>query len=192
MRHARLLFALALLVISACAGPSAATAGAFDDGLRPPAQYFPLTVGNRWVYRTRFGKTVEENVVTIDRQEGAVFRDNRGSVLGADAEGVRDERRYLLKAPLTPGASWKSTVEVGRIEEYTVLAVDEAVTVPAGTFHGCVLVRGKSVVDAGTELEIEWAYAPRVGLVKMETTAVIGKKERVPQTVIELTSYKVP
>lgn len=190
MRHARPLL-LALALLSACAGPTASTGGATDEGLRSPAQYFPLAVGNRWAYRTRFGKTIEENVVTIDRQEGAVFRDNRGSVLGVDAEGVRDERRYLLKAPLTPGATWRSTVEVGRTEDYTVIAIDEPVTVPAGTFHGCVLVRGRSVVDAGTELEIEWSYAPGVGLVKMETTAVIGRKERVPQTVIELTSYKV-
>jgi len=192
MRTLRLvLLAATLLHVVGCAGPATTGDAPVTDDRWAPGRFFPLAVGNRWVYRTKFGKTVEENVVTIDRQEGAVYRDSRGSVLGLDPAGVRDERRFLLKAPLTPGARWQSTVEIGRVEEYLVVGVDEEVSVPAGTFHGCVLVRGKSAVDAATELEIEWSYAPGVGLVKMETTAILAKKERVPQTVIELTSYKV-
>jgi hypothetical protein len=62
---------------------------------------------------------------------------------------------------------------------YTVVGLDEEVTVPAGTFKNCLLIEGQAQIDqhAGAntdegdgEIEIttrEW-YAPNVGMVKME------------------------
>ena len=64
---------------------------------------------------------------------------------------------------------------------YTIVGLDEEVTVPAGTFKHCLLIEGQAQIDqysgANTDegngqIEIttrEW-YAPNVGMVKMERT----------------------
>lgn len=60
---------------------------------------------------------------------------------------------------------------------YTLVGIDEEISVPAGTYKHCLLIEGQALIDklSGTnpgssEIEIttrEW-YAPGVGLVKME------------------------
>lgn len=181
--------ALLALLAGCTSAPEVRPQGA-PTGLGPEV-YFPLKVGNSWTYETRFGKKVEQNTVKIEKQEGGYFRDNQRGVLAFDPTGLRDERRYLIQAPVTPGTRWKSVVDIGKTETYEIVSTEEVVTVPAGTFHDALLVRGHSQVDAATEIEIEWLYAPNVGLVKMVTTAVIGGRERVPQTEIALRSYDV-
>ncbi len=189
MRH--VLAAVCLLLAASCAAPEKAKQPPAAAAHEPGA-YMPLAVGNSWTYETRFGKKVEENTVRIEKQEGGFFRDNQRGAFAVDEKGnLRDERRFLIKAPVKAGTRWASTVDVGKTETYEIIDTDAAVTVPAGTFHGVLLVKGTTQVDAGTELEIVWAYAPGVGLVRMLTTAVIGGRERVPQTEIVLKSHQV-
>lgn len=181
---------LAAVSLVACATAGVAPEPRDAPPASPVATYFPLAVGNTWTYETRFGQRVEENTVSIVAEERGVFTDSRGNRLILDAEGLRDERRYLLRAPLTPGNTWKSIVDVGKTEAYEIVDTGASVTVPAGTFTDAILVRGRSRVDAGTELEVEWAYAPGVGLVRMSSVARVGK-ERIPQGRTELLRYRV-
>jgi hypothetical protein len=187
LRILPLLFAFSVV---ACATAGVAPARHEPPPPSPVATYFPLAVGNAWTYETRFGQRVETNTVSIVSAEGGVFTDSRNNRLVLDDEGLRDERRYLLRAPLAVGTTWKSIVDVGKTETYEIADTHATVTVPAGTFEDVILVRGRSRVDAGTELSVEWAYAPGVGLVRIATTARVGT-ERIPQARTELTRYQV-
>lgn len=83
---------------------------------------------------------------------------------------------------------------------YSVVGLDEEVTVPAGTFKHCLLIEGQAQIDqyAGSstheddgEIEIttrEW-YAPNVGMVKMERTEPLdGSVFKGGKVVMELLS----
>lgn len=98
---------------------------------------------------------------------------------------------YVLKRPIKAGTSWRQrnrtyllrkhilsdeTVPVEMDFDYTIEKVDDVVTVPAGTFTGCVKLRGRGTImfevspligDVAVTAEtVEW-FAPGVGLVKM-------------------------
>lgn len=157
---------------------------------RPVASFFPLAVGNSWTYETRFGDRVETNAVSIVSAVGDVFTDSRGNHFTIDAQGLRDERRYLLKAPLSKGTTWKSIPTVGKTERYEIVSTAAIVTVPAGKFENVVLVRGWTRLDPGTEIEVEWAYAPDVGLVRIASATLVGR-QRATQGTTELVRYEI-
>lgn len=104
--------------------------------------------------------------------------------------------RLVLPSDAEPGAQWQNTTHPYVLERlvsdgvdmkrtysvpmnYTVEAVDETVTVPAGTFEGCIRVTGEAdlqmYVDGPSGLSTiplrmeEW-YAPGVGLVRLVRT----------------------
>ncbi len=115
---------------------------------------------------------------------------------GQDDTALAAPDHYVLKQPLEPGNSWRVASEshllrrqvfytrglktlgisAGLELEYTIEAVDDVVTVPAGTFTRCVRIRGvgETTYDLGhpfktitIEVEsTEW-FAPGVGLVKL-------------------------
>jgi hypothetical protein len=188
--NARIAVLPLVAVLAACATAGVAPAPRPAPPPSPVATYFPLAVGNQWTYETRYGPRVETNTVSIVAEEGGVYTDNRNNRFFVDEDGLRDERRYLLHAPLVRGTTWKSTVDVGRTETYEIVDTGATVTVPAGTFPGAVVVRGRSRVDPTTELQVEWTYAPGVGLVRIATFALAGR-DRIPQAVSELTEYRV-
>jgi hypothetical protein len=150
-----------------------------------PADYFPLAVGNRWVYESSEGTetapAVESWEVISQRDHTFVVRiqqpfvttegvteyfvsapDGIGQVSGA--VGSQEPRpsapRFFLKAPLTAGASWKNGD--GR---YAITAVGEPVTVPAGSFTDCIEVTRWSTGGTATVITL---YAPGVGMVQRE------------------------
>jgi hypothetical protein len=157
-----------------------------------PAAYFPLAVGNRWVYESSESTAVTPVVESweVTRQEGNAFvvqvkqsyltaggveeffvstaeGIRRGDRPAASIEAVGTEPRFFLKAPLTVGATWKNADG-----KYTVTAIDETVAVPAGTFTNCVEVTHSSASGSVTTVTL---YAPDVGMVQRdETFAVIG------------------
>lgn len=183
---------LATLATGCASAPAARTAPAAAAHPQPEvARYFPLAVGNSWTYQTRFGGKVERNTVRIESKAGGFFHDNQRGRLAFDGEGLRDERRYLILGPIEPGRSWESRLEDGRTERYEIVQTDASVQVPAGRFGDVLVVRGTTPVDAATTLQIEWSYAPDVGLVRMESTAVVGGQERIPQAEIDLLSYQL-
>jgi len=152
--------------------------------------YYPLAVGNRWTYRVngREDKTVD---VEILKEEEGYFHDNQGGQLTVDGFGVRDRKRYLLRGPLSDGNSWTNVVSVSSTERYRILQAGVPCEAPAGAFAHCVRVEARNRVDASTTLINALTFAEGVGLVRIEVSAEKANGERLPQTWLELASFKV-
>ena len=152
--------------------------------------YYPLAVGNRWTYRVngREDKTVD---VEILKEEEGYFHDNQGGQLTVDGFGVRDRKRYLLRGPLADGNSWTNVVSVSSTERYRILQAGVPCEAPAGAFAHCVRVEARNRVDASTTLINALTFAEGVGLVRIEVSAEKANGERLPQTWLELASFKL-
>ena len=189
---ASLALAAALL---ACAGaPATPSAAASSAQAAPgaPADYFPLAVGNAWTYldRSSPGSTpVRRSVRVVERDGEGYFVDDQRGALRADHDCLHDRTRRLLCQPLRRGHVWSSVVSAAAVERYEIAGVGETVAVPAGTFHGCLRVRSQ-LRSGGVEQVAELTYAPGVGLVRLETFAVVEGVAR-PQVRGELESYRV-
>lgn len=180
------------LVVVALVGSGCAKNIEVEDKPRAPTQlteYYPLAVGNTWHYlvNSRADKPVE---VTILKEEGGFFHDSQGGQLMADSFGIRDQKRYLLRGPLEAGKSWTNVVSVSSTERYQILQVGVPCEAPAGTFQDCVQVEGRNRVDTDTTLVNTFTFAPGVGLVRIQVDAE-REGRRIPQTWLELTSFKV-
>jgi hypothetical protein len=181
----------ALLLLSVTAPPMSAHAADVP-------QYFPLEVGNRWVYERkgpigaeRWGAAVVDRVtppggesyVVLDGYLGPrrlVRSTPRSAVFEFDPDGPADHLWYRLDAHV--GAAWHMQLEpvptLGPIADCVsgsrvVLASrTEVVTVPAGTFSGVVRLDFSSpCADAG--IDSEW-FAPGVGLIRRHETSFAG------------------
>jgi hypothetical protein len=185
-----------LLPLAALASACARAPAAPPPPAQAPADYFPLAVGNEWVYRDESPalapdrKGAARTVRILERTKDGYFRDSEGTELRADADCVHDRARRLLCAPFEPGRSWSSVVSVSSTERYEIAAVGERVATPAGAFAGCVRVRARNRASPSTELVNELTFAPGVGLVRMETAVVVGGKVT-PQVRAVLERYRV-
>ena len=98
------------------------------------------------------------------------------------------EKYYILKFPLTPGASWKQQAE-GFIIQDVIEAVDARVQVPAGAFNQCLVVKKQYFnpknLDTPAQEALLW-FAPDVGHVK----TVIKHPQENKEIVQELVSFK--
>lgn len=97
-------------------------------------------------------------------------------------EFVRDGVRllgggYLLKLPLSRGSEWPGPA--GRV---SVTAIDQAVSVPAGTFEGCIETTERSASRESARA-IVTTYCPDVGIAKFS----VDDGERVER--FELKAY---
>jgi len=157
-----------------------------------PADYFPLAVGNTWTFLDRSAgdaAAARRTVRIVQRDGQGYFVDDQRGALRADPDCLHDRKRRLLCRPIEAGKSWLSVVGPSTTERYQIAGVGEAVTVPAGSFEGCVRVR--SQVRAGKLDQVaELTYAPGVGLVKLETFVVVDGVAH-PQIRGELESYRI-
>jgi len=185
-----------LLPLAALASACARAPAAPPAPVRAPADYFPLAVGNEWTYRDESPalgtdrKGPARTVRILERTKDGYFRDNEGTELRADPDCVHDRARRLLCAPFEPGRSWASVVSVSSTERYEIVGVGEHVATPAGKFDGCVRVRARNRASPSTELVNELTFAPGVGLVRIETAAVVAGKVN-PQVRAVLERYRV-
>ncbi len=146
--------------------------------------YFPLAVGNRWVYASSEGTEAEPALETweVVRQDGNTFvvqiQQPFVTIGGLEeqfvvmAEGVQrrltnatpsePQLQLIFKAPPVAGASWQ-----GNDGRYTITAMSDSVTVPAGTFTHCVEVTRWRKETKVTEVS---TYAPGVGLIQRDET----------------------
>lgn len=153
-----------------------------DDS--PLSQYFPLAIGNRWVYEVQDradGAPPTEEYWEVTREEqGALVLRIRPSELTTGGfeesfistnEGIQRFTRetkdkehppFFLKGPLQVGMTWQD--EDG---EYEITAVDKTVTVPAGAFSRCLEVTNRRKGGKATVITL---YAPGVGVVQREET----------------------
>jgi hypothetical protein len=191
MKGKRLLYLLsAVLLLSSC-------------GIKPLV-YYPLEEGMSWVYRidknenqevenfaVRKMGTMEVVPQKIETAKGSAFRfiavDKEGifeyarqSVSASEPE-ILNKPEYILKQPLKPGSIWEEEADIALLLEripytmkYLVESNKETVTVPAGTFDNCLLIKGSGLAqkDKGAlgiikiaVTEDRW-YAPGVGLIK--------------------------
>ena len=160
-------------------------------GKRSAESYYPLAVGNRWSYRARMLGEQRTHEVKILRKEQGYHVDSAGGRLVADPWGVRDDKRYLLKNPVETGSTWTNVVSVSSVERYQVVSSGGTCEVPAGVFPDCVQVEGRNAVDASTTLVNELTFAAGVGLVRIRVEAERKDGQRIPQTLVELSSYEL-
>ncbi len=187
------LWTLLPLAALAAACARAPTAPPRDGG---PARYFPLAVGNEWVYRDESPalppdrKGTTRTVRILERTKDGYYRDSERGELRADPDCLHDRSRRLLCAPIAPGKSWASVVSVSSTERYEIAGVNEAVATPAGRFDGCVRVRAHNRAARTTDHVLEITYAPGVGPVKIETFVVVDGRAT-PQIRAVLEKYRV-
>jgi hypothetical protein len=185
-----------LLPLAALAGACARAPAAPPPRDAAPAEYFPLAVGNEWVYRDESPALPAEQQGTtrtvriLERTKDGYYRDNERGELRADPDCLHDRSRRLLCAPFAQGRTWASVVSVSSTERYEIAAVGERVTTPAGTFERCVRVRAHNRASRDTDQILEITYAPGIGPVRIETFVVTGGKVS-PQVRAVLERYRV-
>jgi hypothetical protein len=189
--HLVFVFAAATLLASCASGPAPVPATTPASAYADVARFFPLAVGNSWTYQSRLGHQVERSTVRIEQKQGAFFHDNQRGTLAFDGEGLRDQRRYLILGPIEAGRSWESLLENGQRERYEIVQTGATAVVPAGTFEDALVVRGTTPMDPTTSLQVEWTYAPDVGLVRMTSAVLVARKDPVPQAEVELLSFSL-
>ncbi|HEY6105256.1 MAG TPA: hypothetical protein VIV59_04690 [Anaeromyxobacteraceae bacterium] len=180
-----------LLAAGCAAAPRAPPRGA------TPADYFPLAVGNEWVYQDlspqldpKARAARQRAVHILSRDADGYFLDNEKGALRADPDCLHDRLRRLLCKPFEAGRTWTSVVSVGSTERYEIAAVGEQVRTAAGTFQGCIRVRAHNRAGPEADHLLEITYAPGVGPVRIETFAVV-KGTVAPQVRAELLSYRL-
>jgi hypothetical protein len=161
-----------------------------SKAVRPAVDYYPLAVGNRWTYETRMLGEVGVRPVEITAVRDGFYVDSAGGALLADAYGVRDQKRYLLREPVEKGNAWTNVVSVSSTERYEISDVGFPCDAPAGRFESCARVVSKNRIDDKTTLVNEVTFAPGVGIVRVEVFAERGR-ERMPQTVLVLKEYQL-
>ncbi|AGC45105.1 hypothetical protein MYSTI_03799 [Myxococcus stipitatus DSM 14675] len=154
------------------------------------ADYYPLAIGNKWTYQLN-GRADRSVTVEILKQEEGYFHDNQGGQFSVDAYGLRDPKRYLLRAPLRTGQAWTNVVSVSSTERYQIVQAGGSCETPAGTFPSCIEVEGRNRVDAKATLINTMTFAPGVGMVRLETAVETANQQRIPQTRLELVSYEL-
>ena len=98
----------------------------------------------------------------VDNYEDGKLKDHAGQWLAGDGD---NEPGTIMPAQLQVGATHKQELAPDVAEDKaTVLALNETVQVPAGTYQGCLKTLDFSPLDRGVE-ELKW-YCPGVGLVK--------------------------
>jgi hypothetical protein len=177
-----------LAILSGCAhGPGIVTAA------HRPADYYPLAVGAEWTWEDQSPQLPESRpsvrtVRILERTADGYFKDSaRGELRLAGC--LEDRSRSLLCGPIAVGTRWSSVLSASATEHYEIVAVDERVVTPAGTFEGCVRVRAHTRAAADTELVNEISYAPGVGPVRIEVISVAAGKA-VPQVRAVLRAYR--
>ncbi|MCK6552079.1 hypothetical protein L6R52_39980 [Myxococcota bacterium] len=182
----RLFSTLALLSLTACA--STGPAAKVDLGVSA-SEYAPLGVGSAWTYQVSYPGQSGEMTVTLVGEKDGYFVDDRDGSFRHTPEGLRDRQRYLLRHPITAGATWKTIVSASAVEKNVILSVGERCETLAGSFPDCVVVESSVRRDDQVTLIIRWTWARGIGLVKLETEADIAGRGRVPQVKQSLVRY---
>ena len=155
------------------------------------AEFYPLAIGNSWTYESNFLGQKKELTVAITGQADGFFIDTAGGKLTADAYGVRDQLRYLLRDPVEANRTWTNVVSVSSIENYEIVAANQACDAPAGKWDNCVVVESRNRVEEGTTLVNEMTFAPGVGIVRLSTVLESNGKH-IPQSTLALVKFKPP
>ncbi len=148
------------------------------DPLRSPDDFYPLAIGNRWIYQDSTGSEIEE---VITDHIGEYFYNGRtrlgtahvptGIMQANFHKGIARSPRHLIKLPLTIGAIWTAEDLI-----YEVSDTKKRVQVPAGIFENCLEIRVRHRRQFVTNREkgaietyVTVIFAPGVGPVEWAT-----------------------
>ncbi len=163
-----------------------------EDKIKETEQYYPLGIGYTWVYKGKFlGQPVEKKI-TIEKKEGSFFIDNTGAMLMHDQDGLRDNKRYLIKSPIKKGNKWISIVSKDSTERYEIIQTDVKVKYKDEIVKNCIKVRSTNRIDADKDMVAEWIYAPGIGMVNFSTFILKNKKDWEPQGSFDLIYFMKP
>jgi len=173
---------------------SLACAHRADSTALPPqtsaGRYFPLAVGNRWSYRAGAEGSSAVEVVEIRSVKDGQYSDSRGRLLWVSPDGLRDQSRVILRAPVEAGRSWTVVLGPDSVEHWRINSVGLPCSAPAGQFPDCVEVESRVAPAEGVQLLNRITFAAGVGMVRIKTTLVRNGVET-PQTELLLTAYEV-
>ena len=156
----------------------------------PARDFYPLAVGNTWNYQVQLLGEKQEIEVKLLKEDNGVFEDSNHNQLFADAFGVRDQKRYLLRDPVQQGTEWSNVVSVSSVEHYKIVSAGVACDSPAGQFQGCAVVESSNRIEEGKVLINELTFAPKVGLIRI-STLLENNGNKLPQSSLVLTRYQV-
>lgn len=144
------------------------TAGAEDAG-----RFFPLREGNVWSYNIDTGETVPTLGITrvvrvAGNQVEVSANDQPPQTYELRPEGIYrvGKDAWLLRSPVTLGASWPSSL--GKTARVT--AVGSTVETRAGTFPDCAVVEE---VGGPDEARVATTYCPDVGPVRIVSSMAL-------------------
>lgn len=165
---------------------------ASDKQTKETEKYYPLGIGYTWIYKGKFiGQSVEKKI-TIEKKDGSFFVDNTGAMLMHDEEGLRDNKRYLIRKPIKKGNKWISIVSDKSTEHYEIVQTDIKAKYKNELIKNCIKVRSTNRIDATKDMVAEWIYAPDIGLINFSTYILKNKKEWEPQGYFDLIDFIKP
>lgn len=144
----------------------------------------PLKDDTVYAYRTVAEDTGEHGVLMLQvrRRAGDLVELSVGGKvqrLEILTSAIRNlDGGFLLKAPLTLGASWPGTG--GQVR---VTAVDKSMKVPAGSFVGCIETVEEHTLPRGSK-RVTTDFCPDVGIVQLEVQAQVGSQYAVERAVL--------
>lgn len=179
---------LVMLCLSACATTSGSSTKPAEK-TQDASVFYPLGLGTEWNYEVKLlGETRQVDVKLLKKNDDGFVEDSMGAKLMADAYGVRDQKRYLLRNPVAAGNKWTNVVSVSSVETYEILAVGQPCEAPGGSWEDCVIVESRNRVKEGTTLVNEVTFAPGVGIVKLSTVLEAGDRQ-IPQSTLSLLKF---
>jgi hypothetical protein len=177
------------LISLALAGLAAPVAAQLPPRARIASRdYFPLAVGNQWVYVQRgfaAGGQITVQVTNAGQFNGVTYfelsglsaepvwvrRTSAGEIVQWDRAG--DRLWYAFGSPA--GASWRPQLPVPCTEQADLMTRGADVEVPAGRFPSALVIRygNGSCADAGL---LEEAFAAGVGLLRRAEQTIGGPR----------------
>ncbi len=155
-------------------------------------KYYPLGIGYSWTYKGKFLGQIVEKKITIEKTEGSYFVDNTGAMLMHDEEGLRDNKRYLIKNPVKKGNKWMSVISSQSTEHYEIVQTDIKAKYKDEMIKNCIKVRSTNRIDATKDMIAEWIYAPDIGMISFSTYILKNKKDWEPQGYFDLVDFTKP
>jgi hypothetical protein len=148
---------------------------------RLSSRYFPLKVGDRWLYEDAYFKRTQRMEVSVARQvdphtfvvqmkphDVPLPKGERPSEVRMEIRprGIFDGARYVLEEPLQPGKKWMAILNATTAERFEVVTMDAAADVPAGKFSDCLQVRSTIRAPRQEQQVTDVTYCPDVGMVE--------------------------
>ena len=166
-------------VVTACSSSKGGTRAT------PPghtvAEYFPLKVGDTWLYETVAGpkkETMRYQVMEQKSDHAFLLQVQPGgeqtsptskagrALMELRPRGVFDGTRYILTEPMVQGTHWTAILDARTAEKFEVSSTTADADVPAGKFDHCALVH-ESIKEPGEVLmATDTTYCRGVGMVE--------------------------